>query len=930
MASLKFYISPDTYESKKFNFSVNSLQPSDRCSISSFNGYLHVTGACIVNPFSKLKHIRVSRIGTELSDNFEPNQVEDSANCNGSVCESSNMQNSNFYQEIQKGRRNIWRRFRGVRKVIKDVNSKAISRRNDNKHEHEQRDSIDSMYDGENVFDVDIGAIGPDLSLERCNFILKQLERCSDAKALRFFEWMRTNGKLKQNRTAYNLALRVLARREAWDVAEMTILEMTVDSACELNFQVFNTLIYACHKRGLVEMGAKWFRLMSENGVRPNVATFGMLMSLYQKGWNVEEAEFTFSQMRDLKLKCQSAYSAMITIYTRLGLYEKAEAVIDFLREDEILLNVENWLVLLNAYSQRGMLEEAEQVLVSMQEAGFSPNIIAYNTLITGYGKVSNMDDAQHLFRNLEIAGLEPDETTYRSMIEGWGRANNYKETRWFYKELKQSGFKPNSSNLYTMINLQANHEDEEGTVETINDMIRIGCQYSSILGILLQAYERAGRFNKVPSVLKGTFFEHILNNQISCSILVMSYVKHSLVDDTIKVLQDKQWKDQVFEDNLYHTLICSCKEGGHLENAVKIYTHMPKSDNKPNLHIICTMIDIYSVMNRFTEAEDLYLKLKSSGTALDMVAYSIVVRMYVKVGSLNDACSVLDKMDKQKNVIPDIYLLRDMLRIYQKLGKLDELADLYYKIMKIGVTWDQEMYNCVINCCAHALPVDELSRLFDEMLQRGFTPNTMTFNVMLDVYGKSRLFKKARRVLLMARKQGFADVISYNTIIAAYGHTKDIKNMSLTVREMQFNGFMVSLEAYNCMLDAYGKEGQMEKFRSVLQKMKESSCASDHYTYNIMINIYGEQGWIEEVASVLMKLKETGVGPDLCSYNTLIKAYGIAGMVEDAVGLVKEMRENGIEPDRTTYINLITALRKNDKFLEAVKWSLWMKQMGL
>ena len=42
----------------------------------------------------------------------------------------------------------------------------------------------------------------------------------------------------------------------------------------------------------------------------------------------------------------------MITIYTRLGLYNKAENIISFLRDDEVILNMENWLVLLNAYSQ--------------------------------------------------------------------------------------------------------------------------------------------------------------------------------------------------------------------------------------------------------------------------------------------------------------------------------------------------------------------------------------------------------------------------------------------------------------------------------------------------------------------------------------------------------------------------------------------------
>ena len=919
MASLKLSILLDSYDSKKFT--VNPPQPSNWCSVSSIFSYIHVSRVCTINSLNRNTRIKVSRFDTDLPNISESNGVDDDivlSPTKGMVNESLIEQNPDFEGRVEK-------RFRGTKKGIKrEVGLKYRFRRNGSERE------IENLFVDDGELDVNYSVIGSDLSLEHCNAVLKRLEKCSDSKTLEFFEWMRSNGKLEQNVSAYNLVLRVLGRREDWDAAETMVRELCNKLGCELDCRVFNTVIYACCKLRRVELGAKWFRMMLENGVRPNVATFGMLMGLYQKGWNVEEAEFTFCQMRDFEIVCQSAYSAMITIYTRLSLYDKAEGVIGLMREDKVDKNLENWLVMLNTYSQQGKLEEAELALVSMQEAGFSPNIVAYNTLITGYGKISNMDSSQRLFLSIKEVGLEPDETTYRSMIEGWGRAENHKEAEWYYMELKQLGYKPNSSNLFTLINLQARHGDEEGAVRTLDDMLKMECQHSSILGTLLQAYERAGRIDKVPLILKGSFYQHVLVNQTSCSILVMAYVKNCLVDDAIKVLGDKFWKDPLFENNLYHLLICSCKEWGHLENAIKVYTQMPKHDDKPNLHISCTMIDIYSVMSLFPEAEQLYLELKSSGIALDMIAFSIVVRMYIKAGLLSKACSVLDMMDKQGDIVPDIYLFRDMLRIYQRCGMLGKLADLYYKILKSGVTWDQEMYNCVINCCARALPVDELSRLFDEMLQLGFSPNTITFNVMLDVYGKSKLFTKAKRLFWMAQKQGLVDVISYNTIIAAYGQNKDFKNMSSTIRKMQFNGFSVSLEAYNCMLDAYGKDKQMEIFRSVLQRMKESNLTSDHYTYNIMINIYGEQGWIDKVSGVLTELKEQGLGPDLCSYNTLIKAYGIAGMVEDAVHVVKEMRENGIEPDKITYTNLITALRKNDKFLEAIKWSLWMKQMGL
>ncbi|KAF5742098.1 pentatricopeptide repeat-containing protein [Tripterygium wilfordii] len=914
MASLRLSIFFDTVDPKRSNFSVNPIQFPDRCSISS---YIRVTRPHIVTFVGEFSNINVSGLATESSEGSNDNLLSKKGDL---VSETMVEENPNSSMEVRRRNRI------GKRGAERDKGVKFTFRRN--RDHNEGKTDYFFVFDGE--LDVNYSAVGPDLSLEQCNMILKRLEKCGDSKTLRFFEWMRSNGKLEKNVSAYNLVFRVLGRKEDWDAAEKMVRELSTDLGFELNFQVFNTVIYACCKRGRVDLVAKWFQLMLELEVKPNVATFGMVMGLYQKGWKIEEAEFAFRHMRSFGIICQSAYSAMITIYTRLNLYDKAEETICLMREDKVVMNAENWLVLLNAYSQQGKLEEAEQVLVSMQEAGISSNIVAYNTLITGYGKVSNMDAAQCLFLSLKSIGLEPDEATYRSMIEGWGRAGNYLAAERYYKDLKRLGYKPNSSNLYTLINLQAKHGDKNGAIRILNDMLKTGCQYSSIISTLLQAYERAGKIDMVPLLLRASFYQHILVNQTSCFMVVTAYVKHRLVDDAIMVLRDKKWEDKNFEDNLYHLLICSCKDSGNLENAVKIYTQMPKSDDKPNLHISCTMIDVYGIMGLFTEAEKVYMNLKSSGIALDMITFSVVVRLYVKSGSLSNACSVLETIEMRKDIIPDIHLFRDMLRIYQRCGMLDKLAELYYKILKSGITWDKEMYICVINCCARALPVNELSRLFDEMLSHGFTPNTITFNVMLDVYGKSKLFNEARKLFWMAKKQGLVDVISYNTIFAAYGQNRDFKNMSSTIRHMQFDGFSVSLEVYNCMLDVYGKEGQMENFRTVLQRMKEVRCASDHYTYNIMVNIYGKKGWIDEVADVLTELSASGLKPDLCTYNTLIKAYGIAGMVEDAVALVKEMRDNRIEPDKITYTNLINTLQKNDEFLEAVRWSLWMKQMGL
>ncbi|KAJ0606864.1 putative tetratricopeptide-like helical domain superfamily [Helianthus annuus] len=616
MASIKCYTHIDTFDSKKPN---SVLHFSDRCFILAFHT---VSNTVCSNSFGKLKQARVSRVDTELSDVLQSNNVGRPVDVSQ---ENVVVQNPRLHKKFKKAKRSIWKRLDGMRNVANDLNG--------NSKQHEVRVETDDLLLGnDDEFYEKLSANGSESSLGDCNSVLEKLESgARDDEVLKFFEWMRVNGKLKRNVSGYKLALRVLGRRQDWEGAERLIREMETESSCELSFQIFNTLIYACHKRGLVGPGTKWFRMMLDAGIQPNVATFGMVMSLYQKGGNLDEAEFAFSQMRRFRIVCHSAYSAMITLYTRLGLYEKSEKIVAFLKNDKVILNQENWLVLVNSYSQQGKLDEAENVLASMHAAGFSPHIVAYNTLITGYGKISNMKDAERVFQNLVSAGLKPDESTYRTMIEGWGRVHNFKEAEWYYNEMNKLDFKPNSSNLYTMINLQAKHGDEAGAMRIIEDMITIGCQFSAILSIVLQAYEKAEQFDKVPYVIKGLLYDHVLNNQTSCSILVMAYVKHGLVADAIEVLGLKKWKDKVFEDSLYHLLICTCKELGHLSNSIKIYASMPKRD-KANLHITYnSLIKAYGIAGMVEDAVNLVKEMRKNGIEPDRITYTNLIAAFQK-----------------------------------------------------------------------------------------------------------------------------------------------------------------------------------------------------------------------------------------------------------------------------------------------------------
>ncbi|GLJ27739.1 hypothetical protein SUGI_0544430 [Cryptomeria japonica] len=824
----------------------------------------------------------------------------------------------------------IVRESRRKRRVFQDKNGRnEVEQYAKTNKSHGFYGALVSANNDEEIQNV-LKTMGAEYCHKYWNIVLKSLEIEDQEKSLKLFNWMRQKGKAKGNLPAYNIAFRLLSMRGDWNTVENLLQEIRGDSSCKLNCQIFNTLIYACSKKGLAQCGTKWFHQMIEEGIKPTEATYGMLMSLYQKVGNLREAEITFEHVIKSATPCSKAYSAMITIYTRSGLYEKAEEVVDLMNKNQVPLNRESWLVQINTYSQQGKLQTAEKVIQLMQKEGMPPNIIAYNSLIKGYGKAGLLKRALNLFQDLQNVGLKPDEATYRSMIEGCGRAGKLHEALWYYNEMKRNGFHPNSLNLKTIINLLAKFKNEEEAVHILSDMREMGCEYSSIIQTLVQAYERADVLYKVPSILKSCFHGRRQLGETASAILVLAYVRNGMLTDALCLLEETPGKGTSFSEALYHVVICSCKEAGNYDGAVRVFSKMPKVDANPNLQITCTMIDIYSRMGLFGKAQDLFLQLKASNIVLDMVTYSVVLKMYLKEDMAENALQVLEMMENQNDIEPDSCLFHYILRVYHKCNMPDKAAEVYYRILRAGLKWDGAMYNCIINCCGRALPIDETSKVYDDMLKSSFLPNTITLNVMIDIYGKAGLLTKAYEVLRFARKQGLSDIVSYNTMLSAYGKWKDYERMEEILEEILRSGLAVSLEAYNSMLDAYGKSGQLKEFGEVLEQMSRAECNFDLFTYNILINVYGKNGMLEEITNILSKLKEEGLQPDAWTYNTLIGAYGVLEMPDDAVRVVNEMLSAGIQPDRITYVNLIAAFEKSDNFLEAARWSIMLKQYGI
>lgn len=581
-----------------------------------------------------------------------------------------------------------------------------------------------------------LGNPGLKVSLRHLTSILSSVK--SQDKALELFDWMRTNEKTRGNLYAYNVVYKILGARQEWSSIDK-LLETMASDDCEADFYTYNTLIHCAGKARNTQYATKCFHAMLKKGIAPRKVTYGMIMLLYQKFGRVAEAEFVYSQMLDSGSHSCMAYSSMITLYTRGGLYQKSEEVMEDMRRNGVIPDRDNWLKQLNAYGQQGKVEAAEGVMDTMEESGMNMGIVGYNSMITAYGKAGLYEKASALFQKMKEAGLQPDEVTYSCMIGGCGRSGKLKAALGIFEEMKELQIRPTSSNFNTLINLYGKARNVVGVLRVISEMKRLGCKPDSqTLDALVKAYERAGQTKKVTQVLGLLREAGWAPDMASYGTLLHIYLKCNLQQEALQTFSAMRKAEMTPKEYMCRSLICACKDVGLYEDAISVFTEMVAAGVIPSMESSCSIINVHGLKGNVKEAERLFSSLRSSRQKLDVIAYNVLINVYMRAGMHEEATRIFRMMEVQDGMVPDSYTFHSMLRLYQKCNLPSQAEEVYWKMIYAGIELDEVMCNTVINCCGRVLPVEEIHRIFQEMTNVGFAANNITFNVMIDLYGKA------------------------------------------------------------------------------------------------------------------------------------------------------------------------------------------------
>lgn len=123
----------------------------------------------------------------------------------------------------------------------------------------------------------------------------------------------------------------------------------------------------------------------------------------------------------------------------------------------------------------------------------------------------------------------------------------------------------------------------------------------------------------------------------------------------------------------------------------------------KPHIGIYIKLITMLGKCKQPEKAHQLFQAMIDEGCAPNLQSYTALVSTYSRSGRFREAFDLLDRMKDTPGCQPDV-----------------------------------QTYSILIKSCLHAYDFEKVKSLLADMARAGILPNTVTYNTLIDAYGKA------------------------------------------------------------------------------------------------------------------------------------------------------------------------------------------------
>ncbi|KAJ6777967.1 hypothetical protein OIU74_001865 [Salix koriyanagi] len=317
---------------------------------------------------------------------------------------------------------------------------------------------------------------------------------------------------------------------------------------------------------------------------------------------------------------------------------------------------------------------------------------------------------------------------------------------------------------------------------------------------------------------------------------------------------------------------------------------------------------------------------------------FLMLITAYGKLGDFNGAEMVLRSMNRN-GYVPNVVSHTALMEAYGRGGRYNNAEAIFRRMQTSGPEPSALTYQIVLKTFVEGNKFKEAEEVFESLLNREkspLEPDQKMFHMMIYMQKKAGNYEKARKLCALMAERGMQrsglrpDVVSYASLIKAYGRARREEEALAVFEEMLDAGVRPSHKAYNILLDAFAISGMVEQARVVFKSMRRDRCTPDLCSYTTMLSAYVNASDMEGAENFIKRLRQDGLKPNVVTYGVLIKGHAKVNNLEKMMEIYEEMQLNGIKANQTILTTIMDAYGKNKDFGSAVVWYKEMEHHGV
>ncbi|CAK7342189.1 unnamed protein product [Dovyalis caffra] len=287
-----------------------------------------------------------------------------------------------------------------------------------------------------------------------------------------------------------------------------------------------------------LEQVENYFNNIPEN--LKGLESYGALLNCYAYLKSVEKAEALMQRIRELGLARTSLiYTVMLNLYYKTGSTDKLDSLMQEMEENGICHDKFTYSIRLSSYAAASDIEGLEKTLIKMES---DPDVVldwaTYAAVASGYTKVGLMDKSLKMLKKSErlVAG-ERRSTPYDALMTQYATAGTKDDVLRIWALYKKNVRNRRYNSIITSL---LKFDDIDYAEKIFEDWKSQNmCSDIVISNYLIDAYSRKGLLEKAETLLQKAISEGAKPNAKTWYSLAKGYLRHNQIPKAAEAMKE-------------------------------------------------------------------------------------------------------------------------------------------------------------------------------------------------------------------------------------------------------------------------------------------------------------------------------------------------------------------------------------------------------